>query len=217
MQVYWCSYTTLLLTHAKQGPHASCRKPCISIQAYSRRWTCMARSPRTLPRWSSSELTSLKKTLVKNSSEVEWTGNNVKGKTGFVIISSPSVSVTVCLSLLLIIPEKGRGHWLHIWLFPSSSCSLTSICLCLAMFPLFPDLPPVHSLSPSFLTLCPSFDSHKSINPIFLFILVRVSVAELPTAMCKVEKTETEHQREWESRTQHLLTLQILLRERIEL
>lgn len=100
----------------------------------------MARSPGALPKWSSSELTCLKKTLVKNSTEVERTGKNVKGKTAFVIIFSPSLSLSLFVSLLLIIPEKGRGHWLHIWLFPPSSCSLTSICLCLAMLPPFPDL-----------------------------------------------------------------------------
>lgn len=62
----------------------------------------MARSPGALPKWSSGELTCLKKTLVENSTEVEWTRKNVKGKMGFVIIVPPSVSVTVCLSLSLI-------------------------------------------------------------------------------------------------------------------
>lgn len=66
--------------------------------------------------------------------------------------------------------------------------------------------PTVYSFNPSFLTLCPSFDSYKSINH-FPFYLTTVSVAELPTAMCKVEKTEMEHQREQDTAFTYLANL----------
>lgn len=153
-----------------------------------------------------------KTTLVKASTKVERTGKNVKGKTGFVLLFSPCVSVTVCLSLLLIIPETARGHWLHIWLFPPVCLSIV-LHLSLSRHP-FPDLP-----SDRLFILTLFFG-------LFVLHLPRLNQS-IPFSFlshiclhgwiaCKGEKPKWSI-RERDSRTQHLLTLQITLRDWIQL